>query len=398
MSSRKVQLGVAAALCTTVLGFGVAYIVGEQAQSAQAVLVAANDPALEGLISDARDLQKVGKWSEANRALKSLASDGHPVAIYHYARAYKYGWGVDPNLETALKWMMQAVRYDCVYRGETAYEIGRLYQKAEGENCDAIAMAWFKKALSWGFEKAHVQLAYHYRYGIGVETNTERALHHYEQAAVAGYPTSTIKYAQWLQRGGHGVEADDEKAQYWGRRAAIGLTTKANDGSSSAAKTLGRLYRDGDFVRRDLAEAERWFRRSGRLGDSGGMHELALLLLRERRDEANADEALEWLRMAAKRGHGGAVTELGRLHLKQSYGLSDVEAIGLFEKGVALRHPGSMEALARLLAKGRLVAKDTNRAYELAQEGAKMGHKGAKSLLSELKTDMQSSSAQVSKS
>jgi len=138
MSSRKVQLGVAAALCTTVLGFSLAYIVGEQAQSAQAALVAANNPALEGLISDARELQKVGKWSEANRALTSLASDGHPAAMYHLARSYKYGWGVDPNLETTRKWLMQAVRYDFAYRGETAYEIGRLYQKAEGENCDAM--------------------------------------------------------------------------------------------------------------------------------------------------------------------------------------------------------------------------------------------------------------------
>ncbi|MGA9541262.1 MAG: tetratricopeptide repeat protein [Methyloceanibacter sp.] len=398
MSSRKVQLGVAAALCTTVLGFSLAYIVGEQAQSAQAALVAANDPALEGLISDARELQKVGKWSEANRALTSLASDGHPAAMYHLARSYKYGWGVDPNLETTRKWLMQAVRYDFAYRGETAYEIGRLYQKAEGENCDAIAVAWFNKALSWGFEKAHVQLAHHFRYGSGVKPSTKRALYHYEKAAIAGYPTSTIQYAQWLLRGGTGVLVDDEKAQYWGRQAAIGLTKKANGGSSSAAKTLGRLYRDGVFVRRDFAEAERWFRRSSRLGDSGGMHELAVLMLRERDENAGADEALGWLRMAAELGHGGAVTGLGRLHLKRAHGLSDVEAVGLFEKGVALRHPGSMEELARLLAEGRLVTKDPTRAYELAQEGAKLGHKGAKALLSELETKIQSSSAQFSKS
>jgi TPR repeat protein len=288
--------------------------------------------------------------------------------MYHLARAYKYGWGVDSDLETARDWLIEAVRYDYVYRGETAYEIGRLYQQSIGKDCDAIAVEWFEKALTWDFKKAHVQLAYHYRYGLGVN------------------------------KGGSGVEADDEKARYWGRRAADGLVTKANDGSGSASKTLGRLYRDGVFVKMDWFESERWFRRSARLGDVGGMHELALLLLRDSEDEDRSKEGVEWLRMASELGHGGAITDLGRLHLKQFLGLSDLEAIGLFERGVALRHPGSMEELARLLAEGRLVEKDTARALKLSRDGAKLGHKGSQSLLSELKAQAQHSPIEIDKS
>ena len=384
MPKAKTRLGVIAALLTTLLGFSLAYILGESTQKSESVIAARKDPEADKRLEEARGFQKVKKWGKANDLLRALADEGHPVAMYHLARAHKYGWGVDADLETARDWLMEAVRYDYVYRGETAYEIGRLYQKSMGKDCNALAVEWFEKALMWDFKKAHVQLAYHFRYGLGVNKDVERSLYHYEQAAIAGYPTSTIKYALWLLKGGSGIEADGEKAQYWGRRAADGLVTKANDGSGSASKTLGRLYRDGVFVKMDRFESERWFRRSARLGDVGGMHELALLLLRDSHDEDRSLEGVEWLRMASELGHGGAVTDLGRLHLKKFLGLSAVEAIGLFERGVTLRHPGSMEELARLLAEGRLVEQDRARALKLSRDGAKLGHKGAESLLSEL--------------
>lgn len=361
-------------------------------------LSAPNDPEVNELISQARSLQRLGKWPEANEILQPLATKGHPIAVYHLARAYKNGWGVAPDLETARDWFKKGVRYDFRYRGETAYEIGRLYQQSSGDDCNTIAVAWFHKALTWKFVKAHVQLASHYRYGLGVDQDIQSALYHYEQAGIAGYPSSTIKYAQWLLKGGRGIDADPESARYWGRRAMVGLRTKANDGSASAAKTLGRIYRDGVFMPADLAETERWFRRSSRLGDSGGMHELAQFLLREPQSEARTKEALEWLGMASELGHGGAVTALGRLHLKKTFGLSEEGAVAWFEKGITLRHPGSMAELARLLAEGRLVTQDQKRALELAQQGAKMGHGGSKTLLSELEAVIEDTPVAVSKS
>jgi TPR repeat protein len=397
MPSRVNPLATLAVIGIVLLGFCL-YVYGGRTPLADIGLSAPNDPNVNELISQARSLQDIGKWSEANEVLQPLATNGHPIAMYHLARAYKSGWGVSADPEAARDWFKKAVRFNYIYRGETAYEIGKLYQQSTGEECDAIAVAWFNKAMSWQFDKAHVQLANHYRYGLGVKQDINSALYHYEQAAVSGYPTSTIKYAQWLIKGGKGLNSNPESALYWGRRAMEGLSAKAASGSGSAAKKLGRLYRDGSFVEIELAEAERWFRRSSRLGDNGGMHELALLLLKGPESTVRTKEALGWLRMAAELGHGGAVTELGRLHLRGSYGLSDAEAVGLFEKGTALRHPGSMEELARLLAEGRLVVRDKARAHELAQEGAKMGHEGAKSLLSELEALDESSSVKFSKS
>ena len=129
MRNTKFQLAAAAALCATLLGFCVAYLLEDTTQMRAVVSTGNQDPSADLRLKQARDFQKVKKWTEANRELRALSVAGHPEAMYHLARAYKYGWGVDADLETARDWLMKAVRYDYVYRGETAYEIGRLYQK-----------------------------------------------------------------------------------------------------------------------------------------------------------------------------------------------------------------------------------------------------------------------------
>lgn len=346
------------------------------------------DPTIEEMIKQARGLQKVGRWQAAADLLTQLASDGHPVAIYHLGRAYKNGWGVEPNLDQARLIFMEAARFSFAYRGETAYELGRLFQRSSGERCAEIALQWFHKALSWDYPKAHVQLAKHYERGIGTERDLTRAFAHYEKAAIAGYPSSTINFARILLTGRYGTAPDAAQALFWAERAIAGLEKKARDGSASSAKTLGRLYRDGEFMSADPGLARDWFLRSADLGDAGAMHDLALMMLTRSDDEASVDEALKWLRLAAKAEHGGALTGLARLHLKERYGLDPASAVALLERGVDAGHPGAMEELGRLYAKGKLVEQDRTRAVELARKGADRGHQGSASLLKELqKTD-----------
>lgn len=343
------------------------------------------DPTIEEMIKQARGLQKVGRWEAAADLLTQLASDGHPVALFHLGRAYKNGWGVDADLDQARLIFMEAVRYSFAYRGETAYELGRLFQRSAGERCAEIALQWFQKALGWDYPKAHVQLAKHYERGIGTERDLTLAFHHYEKAAIAGYPSSTINYARILLNGRYGSTPNPEQAVFWAERAIAGLEMKARDGSASSAKTLGRLFRDGEFMTADPKLARDWFLRSAELGDAGAMHDLALMMLAgSDNDKEKIEEALKWLRLAAKAEHGGALTGLARLHLKQKHGLDADAAVDLLERGVAAGHPGAMEELGRLYADGKLVEQDRTKAFELAQKGADRGHQGSASLLKEL--------------
>jgi uncharacterized protein len=344
------------------------------------------DPTIEEMIKQARGLQKVGRWEAAADLLTQLADDGHPVALYHLGRAYKNGLGVDADHEQSRYIFMEAVRYSFAFRGETAYELGRLFQRSSGERCAEIALQWFLKALSWDYPKAHVQLAKHYERGIGTERDLAKAFHHYEKAAIAGYPSSTINYARILLTGRYGSTSDPEKALYWAARAIEGLEKKARDGSASSAKTLGRIFRDGEFMKADPDLAKDWFLRSADLGDAGAMHDLGQMLIAGASDELGIQEALKWLRLAAMAEHGGALTALARYHLKEQFGLEPISAVELLERGVAVGHPGAMEELAKLFAEGRLVKKNRSKALELAKKGADRGHQGSSRFLKELQS------------
>lgn len=357
---------------------------------------APQDPDVTEMINQARGLQKVGKWREAADILSGLVEDGHPIAMYHLGRAFKNGWGVAADFDHARHLFKDAARFGFVYRGEVAYKIGRLYQRSAGIDCNRIALEWFLKSLSWDYPKAHVQLAKHYERGLGIDRDLDRAFEHYEQAAIAGYPSSTINYARILLRGKYGTDPDPERARYWAKRAMRGLAKKARDGSPSAAKTLGRIHRDGEFVARDPVRALDWFRRAAELGDPGGMHDLALFLLSTEKTDRGAgdvEQALSWLRIAAKAKHGGAMTALGRLHLKERHGLEGEKALGYFQDGVSVGHPGAMAELARLHAAGKFVPQDRKKAIDLAQKGADRGHAGSRTLLKALTENATPSSA-----
>ena len=341
------------------------------------------ESAVEKAIKQARALQKLGRWEDAFAILEAQAAQGHPLALYHLGRALKAGQGTTMDREAAKYAFKAAVAQEFSLRGETAYELGRLYQRAVGPGCLTMAYQWFMKSEEWGYAKADVQLAKHYERGLGVPVNLAQALTHYEKAAINGYPTATIQYARLLNAGHDEASSNPDMATYWFERAVEGLTEKANNGSPSAAKSLGRLYARGEFSEPDPVLAEQWFIRSAELGDAGAMHELGLMLIAET-DPVRQQQGIAWLRHGADAKHGGAITDLGRLHLKQRFGFEASEAITLFERGVALGHPGSMEELGRLYLEGELVTRDVAKARSLAERGASMQHRGAQSLLDDI--------------
>lgn len=342
------------------------------------------DPVAAEAIKQARGLQKLGQWQQAATTLELYAHQGYPTAMFHTAKAYSRGWGVAPDLEKSRQMLMRAVLFEFPFRGEAAYELGRLYQRSKGTDCNRIAVEWFLRALEWDYKKAHVQLAVHYERGLGVERDLDEAVIQYREAAKAGYESASIRFARALKKGRFGMTPDPERAQYLAGKAIVSLKKKAADGSGSAAKMLGRLYRDGEFVEANFETSEQWLRRSSQLGDTGGMHDLANLILARSENEKSQQEALGWLRRAADLGHGGAMTALGRLHLKQDYGLKRDAAVAWFKKGVEAGHAGSMEELGRLCARGVLVPKDLDGALKLARKGAALGHTGSKTLLKDL--------------
>ncbi|MEM8837118.1 MAG: tetratricopeptide repeat protein [Pseudomonadota bacterium] len=346
-----------------------------------------NDPEIIRAVRKARFLQKSGQLKDAVIELERLVTRGDPTAMYYLAMAYEKGWGVSADLEEMRALLLAAVEYEFGLRGQTAYKLGRLYQLAHDADCQKIAVAWFEKALQWDYPKAHMQLASHYERGIGIKQDLDLAIHHYEKAADAGFETASLSFARALVKGRFKERYDASRALALANRAVLAYEIKASNGSGTAAKVLGRLYRDGEFIEQSDEQALYWFRRSSLLGDTGGMHELGLFLIAVSttvETDARWNEGLSWLKKAASLNHGGAMTALGRLHLKEERYLKKSDAPQWFERGVATGHGGSMEELARLKAAGELVPHDLPGAFALAERGAGLGHSGSRKLLKKL--------------
>lgn len=342
------------------------------------------NPMVEEELKQARALQKKGELTPAFEVFEKYALRGYPDAMFQVAKSYSRGWGVPPDLEKARHFFRLAVQYNYSYRGQTAYELGRLFQKSRGPDCNTIAVAWFQKAMDWGFKKASLQLSKHYELGLGVDQDIGKAIYYYEIASRAGYESALLKYAHILLKGRYGITPDPDRAYAMIEQAIFTLKRKARIGSSTAAKQLGRLYNKGQLVPFNLGEAHMWFLRAAELGNRGGMHDLAHVMLANKKPPTHYEEALTWLRKAAAMGHGGAMTSLGRFHLKEAYGLEKSLAVHWFEKGVTAGHGGAMQELAKLYAAGILVDKDQDEAIRLAQMGSNIGHSGSKRLLKKL--------------
>lgn len=374
---------------TAVIGaIAIAAIVGTWValkSDAPATLGAAYDTTIEADLKRARSLRSAGQAKDAFDILKVHADSGYPAALLQLGRAHMRGWGTPINLDASRDALLLAVEYDFPARGEAAYELGRLYQRSVGEDCNALAVSWFDRAKDWGYAKAHLQLATHFERGLGTDRDLDKALQHYEAAAVLGSEAAAIKFARILKRGDAGIPADPKRAHALAMVALASLEDKARSGSGSASKILGRLYRDGDFVDMNIKTARRWLQRSSELGDPGGMHDLARLILATETENTQVRKALAWMRRAVSLGHGGAMTAIGRFHLAGKYGFVRPEAITWFERGVDAKHAGAMAELARIYSTGDLVPRDIKKAIDLAKQGAELGHRGSQTLLSDLR-------------
>ncbi len=372
-----------------------AVIVFNQTHSTHPAKNAPIDPLVIEQMKQARSLQKLGKLEDSAALFEKYALQGFPDAMFFTAKAYSKGWGVPPNLEKARHYLLRAIEYDFAYRGESAFQLGRLYQRSVGPDCNRIAIEWFRKSLKWHYLKSTVELGRHYEKGLGVEQDIDQAIYYYEVATNAGIASAALKYARILTTGRYGVKTNRLHAQYLTDVAIKELEKQAHLGKASPAKTLGRLYRDGVLVKINNDKAIYWLSISANGGNPGAMHDLGHLLLTVYPQESTK-QAIRWLERAATLNHGGAATSLGRFHLSEQYGLAKNSAVYWFNKGIETGHGGSIQEMAKLLFTGILVPENKTTAIELLKKGKKLGHAGSARLLSKYQKQLNSPAIQTS--
>jgi hypothetical protein len=102
------------------------------------------------------------------------------------------------------------------------------------------AFEYYSKAAELGDFMAHNQLGDMYWRGQGVEQDTEKAVYHYEKAAIGGHPTARNNLGYYEEKN-RNVE-----------RAVKHYIIAANLGSEQAMKTLWKHYSAGNITKEDL--------------------------------------------------------------------------------------------------------------------------------------------------
>jgi uncharacterized protein len=148
----------------------------------------------------------------------------------------------------------------------------------------------------------------------------------------------------------------------------------AQQGDISAMKKLGFMYAEGCGVRRDYAEAVRWWRLAAERGDLMAQFSLGYHYSNIESLPIDYSEAAKWYRLAAEQGYALAQFSLGNMYFHGS-GVpnSDAEAAKWYRKAAEQGDPKSQYNLGLCCAIGRGVTQDFTAAMEWRQRAARQG-------------------------
>jgi TPR repeat protein len=102
------------------------------------------------------------------------------------------------------------------------------------------AFEYWTKAAELGNAVAHYQLGIMYEDGEGVEKDEEKAVFHFEKAAICGHPRARYNLACYEGGNGNAI------------RAARHLIIAANLGDEYSMKALWGAFKHGDITKDDL--------------------------------------------------------------------------------------------------------------------------------------------------
>lgn len=310
--------------------------------------------------------------AESLEFLKKAADGGHTEAALELGLRYYKGEGVEPSLESAVKYLKianKAKRYAL-----PAHVLGTIYWNygpdsetptpgiKKGKN---HAMALHEEAAKLGSTDSGLFLGGVYgTTAFGVQ-NFELSARYYRDVANAGIIEGNCGLAM-LKLGGYDLaDVTPQQAVDW-------LQAASDDGNSSAQYVLACAYQKGNVIPRDLQRAAQLFQEVVNSGEDydEAKHELALLLLSGKNIPQDIPRALDLLQAAANEGYPESQYILGMMclngeHMNTNEGL----AVQLLEAAAENSHAQAMLQLSQMYLAGKGVLKDVKKAEYLAHKG-----------------------------
>jgi uncharacterized protein len=236
----------------------------------------------------------------ATQLFRLAAQQGLAEAQLRLAAQYQLGRGVAQDYREAVAWLIRAADQG---NARALTMLGQAHEDGLGIDQDFTrAAALYQQAAELGDAEAHWHLGALLEHGRGVARNLEAAALHYQRAAERRIAPAQNALAA-MYRDGRGVARNLEAAALHYQRAAERRIAPAQN-------ALAAMYRDGRGVARNDNEALRLFREAAGRGLPAAQFNLAQML---ERNPAALVEAIRWYRSAAASGVHQAETEIDRL-------------------------------------------------------------------------------------
>ncbi len=256
------------------------------------------------------DLEAAARW------YKKAAEQGMPQAQVIYAQMLESGAGVNRNSETALKMIRSALVDD--NKDINVAQIGQftLQPLPTGKTETALVLMSYmnenfpktpEEAKTWamGHETepaAQALLGLMYEEGVGVESDSKKAVEWFERAAGNKVIGAAYMLARLYYSGSGNVAQDREKA-------AKLMESAANAGHILAEYDLGCMYYQGDGVPASKETAAKWFLKAASAEEPLSYAQAAIGYMLYEGDgiTQNKEQGLKWLASAARLGSAAAL-------------------------------------------------------------------------------------------
>ena len=276
--------------------------------------------------------------SNAISYYEMAANQGNVNAQIDLYEIFYAGEYVEENDKEAFKWIKMAAQQG---NAEAECSIAHAYEFGTGVEADyEEAVKWYEKAAEQGCKEAIRELGFAYRTGdLHLCPSDEKSFYYYMEAAKQGDAFSQTRIADFYMEG-EGVRKNQKEAEKWYRKAFISYMTEAMEGDIYSQEQIAELYMEGKGVERDEQESAKWYKKvldyyteEALKGDGEKQIEVALFYLEGKGVKKDDRESIRWYEKAElKKALGAYCNSLGEYYRVERRNRQ--EAVKWFKKAV----------------------------------------------------------------
>jgi TPR repeat protein/serine/threonine protein kinase len=312
--------------------------------------------------------------AEAARLYRRSADQGNALAQAALGSAYRTGTGVPKNPAEAAKWTRRAAEQGMAAAQE---DLGDMVLNGIGVPKDEREAArWYRLAADQGLARAQLNLGLLYKDGVGVAADDAEAMLWFRRAAAQGNEAAKAAITRLASSAPSSTPTRNSPMP--ATRESATATAPAGVTDPVEMTKIGRDYELGRGVRKDVAEAARWYRKGAEAGYAPAMNGLGYAYEQGWGMPQDDAEATKWYRKAAELGDPAAENNLGNTYRNaRGVARNDVTAASWYRKAAEHGNAWGQTNLGFMYENGRGVFRDPVEAVKWYRQAAEKGNQQA---------------------